>query len=44
MAAKKYKPTTPARRNMSVPSFAEITKFSPEKSLIKIFQKKYVGY
>ena len=39
MAAKKYKPTTPARRNMSVPSFAEITKFSPEKSLIKILKK-----
>ena len=29
----KYKPTTPARRNMTVPSFDEITKFSPEKSL-----------
>ena len=27
----KYKPTTPARRNMTVPSFDEITKFSPEK-------------
>ncbi len=39
MAAKKYKPTTPARRNMSVPSFAEITKFSPEKSLVKILKK-----
>ncbi len=39
MAAKKYKPTTPARRNMSVPSFAEITKYSPEKSLVKILKK-----
>ena len=39
MAVKKYKPTTPARRNMSVPSFDEITKFSPEKSLIKILKK-----
>ncbi len=39
MAAKIYKPTTPARRNMSVPSFAEITKFSPEKSLVKILKK-----
>ena len=39
MAARKYKPTTPARRNMSVPSFAEITKNSPEKSLIKILKK-----
>ena len=39
MAARKYKPTTPARRNMSVPSFAEITKNSPEKSLVKILKK-----
>ena len=38
----KYKPTTPARRNMSVPSFEEITKFSPEKSLI-VTKKKHAG-
>ena len=30
----KYKPTTPARRHMSVPSFDEVTKFTPEKSLL----------
>ena len=30
----KYKPTTPARRHMSVPSFEEITKFTPEKTLL----------
>ena len=30
----KYKPTTPARRHMSVPSFDEITKFTPEKNLL----------
>ena len=30
----KYKPTTPARRHMSVPSFEEVTKFTPEKSLL----------
>ncbi|MBQ4289809.1 MAG: 50S ribosomal protein L2, partial [Clostridia bacterium] len=35
MATIKYKPTTPGRRNMSVPDFAEITKFKPEKSLIE---------
>lgn len=35
----KYKPTTPARRHMSVPSFEEITKFTPEKSLIRINKK-----
>ncbi len=38
----KYKPTTPARRNMSVPSFVEITKFTPEKSLI-VTKKKHAG-
>ncbi len=42
MATVKYKPTTPARRNMSVPSFEEITKFSPEKSLI-VTKKKHSG-
>ena len=30
----KYKPTTAARRHMSVPSFEEITKFTPEKTLL----------
>ena len=34
MATMKYKPTTPSRRNMMSPSFDEITKFSPEKSLL----------
>ncbi len=34
MATKKYKPTTPSRRNMMSPSFDEVTKFTPEKSLI----------
>ena len=38
----KYKPTTPARRQMSGPSFEEITKFSPEKSLI-VTKKKNAG-
>ena len=42
MATIKYKPTTPARRNMSVPDFAEITKFSPEKSLLAV-KKKHAG-
>ena len=42
MATIKYKPTTPARRNMSVPDFAEITKFTPEKSLIET-KKKHAG-
>ena len=34
MATVKYKPTTPSRRNMQAPSFEEVTKFTPEKSLI----------
>ena len=42
MAVKQYKPTTPSRRNMTTPSFAEITKFSPEKSLITT-KKKNAG-
>ncbi|MBU1151383.1 50S ribosomal protein L2 [Patescibacteria group bacterium] len=35
MAVKKFKPTTPGRRQMSVASFEEITKTKPEKSLTK---------
>ena len=38
----KYKPTTPGRRQMSAPSFAEITKFTPEKSLT-VINKKQAG-
>ena len=42
MAVKTFKPTTPSRRNMSVPSFAEVTKSTPEKSLI-VTKKKHAG-
>ena len=42
MATKQYKPTTPSRRNMASPSFDEVTKFSPEKSLITT-KKKNAG-
>ena len=42
MATMKYKPTTPSRRNMSVASFDEVTKFTPEKSLIEV-KKKHSG-
>ena len=38
----KYKPTTNGRRNMTGASFEEITKFSPEKSLITV-KKKHSG-
>ncbi len=42
MATIKYKPTTPSRRNMMSPSFEEVTKFAPEKSLI-VKKKKNAG-
>ena len=35
----KYKPMTAGRRNMSVPTFEEITKTTPEKSLVRILKK-----
>lgn len=37
---KKYKPTTPARRNMTTLSFDEITKKTPEKSLLTVRKKR----
>ena len=37
--AKIYKPTTPGRRQMSVPSFDEVTKKTPEKSLLRVLKK-----
>lgn len=39
MAIKGYKPTTPARRQMTVLSFDEITKTTPEKSLVVTLNK-----
>ena len=42
MPTKKFKPTTPSRRHMSVPTFEEITKSTPEKSLI-VIKKKHAG-
>jgi large subunit ribosomal protein L2 len=41
MPVKKYNPTSPGRRNMSVASFEEITKKRPEKSLLGV--KKSTG-
>ena len=34
MPLKKYRPTSPARRNMTAFTFEEITKTVPEKSLL----------
>ena len=42
MATFKYNPTTPSRRHMSAPSFDEVTKFEPEKSLLAT-KKKNAG-
>ncbi|MGB3331031.1 MAG: 50S ribosomal protein L2 [Thermomicrobiales bacterium] len=42
MAIRKYKPTSPARRSMSVSTFEEITKKRPEKSLTEPL-KKHAG-
>jgi large subunit ribosomal protein L2 len=40
MPVRKYKPTSPARRQMSVSGFDEITKTTPEKSLLVPMKKK----
>lgn len=42
MPVRKYKPTSPARRSMSVSTFEEITKKRPEKRLIEPL-KKHAG-
>ena len=40
MAIRKYKPTSPGRRSMSVSTFEEITKKEPEKNLIEPLKRK----
>ncbi|NLF36723.1 MAG: 50S ribosomal protein L2 [Clostridiaceae bacterium] len=40
MPIKKYNPTSPARRFMTVSTFEEITKTTPEKSLVAPIKKK----
>ncbi len=42
MAIRKYKPTTPGRRGASVSDFSEVTRSTPEKSLL-VPQKKTGG-
>lgn len=39
MAIKRYKPTTPARRQMSVTDYSSLSKVSPEKSLLEPLKK-----
>lgn len=40
MAVKKFRPTTPSRRQMTVATFEEITTDKPEKSLLVALKKK----
>lgn len=40
MAIKKYKPTSPARRGMTVSTFEEITSTTPERSLLEPLKSK----
>ncbi|MDQ6856576.1 MAG: 50S ribosomal protein L2, partial [Candidatus Dormibacteraeota bacterium] len=39
MPIKRYKPTSPGRRFMSVSSFEEVTRGTPEKSLTEHLKK-----
>lgn len=39
MAVKKFRPTTPSRREMTMPTFEEITTSTPEKSLLVSLKK-----
>jgi len=43
MPVKRYKPTSPGRRNMSVSDFAELTRGRPERSLTEGLVKKSGG-
>ena len=35
MAIKKYKPTTPGRRGMTVTDYSDLSKVAPERSLLE---------
>lgn len=39
MGIKKYRPTTPGRRFMTTPDYAEITKSEPERGLVESLKK-----
>ena len=39
MAIKKYKPTTPGRRGMTVPDYSALSKVAPERSLLEPMKK-----
>src|SRR5260370_920261 len=40
MPLKKYKPTSPGRRDMTVSNFSDITRTRPEKSLLRPISRK----
>ncbi|MDD4837311.1 MAG: 50S ribosomal protein L2, partial [Dethiosulfovibrio sp.] len=40
MGIRKFNPTTPGRRFMSIPTYEEVTKSEPEKSLLAPLSKK----
>ncbi|MBA2531713.1 MAG: 50S ribosomal protein L2, partial [Nocardioidaceae bacterium] len=40
MAIRRYKPTSPGRRGASVADFAEITRTTPEKTLVRPLPRK----
>lgn len=40
MPIKKYNPTSAARREMTVPTFEELSKVEPEKSLLEVVKKR----
>src|SRR5690606_14815581 len=40
MGIRKYKPTTPGRRGSSVADFVEVTRSTPEKSLVRPLHNK----
>lgn len=39
MAIKKYKPTSPARRGMTVQDYSELSRVKPERSLLEVLKK-----
>ncbi len=43
MGIKTYNPYTPSRRNMTGSDFSEITKTTPEKSLVIVSKKRKAG-
>ena len=40
MAVKKFRPITPSRREMTMPTFEEVTSSNPEKSLLVSLKSK----